>query len=342
MADWGCAHCRIFQGVSMILSILKVIGIIILVLLAVILLLLFEVLFFPARYEFKGQFKEKTEGDVKVTWFPVLLKVIVSVHDGKLQYIIKAFGGVLMTNTDAKLSFLGKKFFTDQEKEKDFSEEKENMAMEEGMNSGHQKNPVAEAVYSGKQKNTEMEDGAYSGIQGNITSGKDVDRAFQDAFLEKKHRENKVSLIQKLKQKIKKIINKMKGWIEGFKKINEKKEALLKVYHSKRFEKAKKDVILYIKKFIHIIKPDMLKGNAHFGLKDPAATGEVFGFLALFLPLYDEYFVLTPEFEYPCAEGNVEGKGKFRLFPLVVLGMHVIFNKNLIKVTKKVQTIIEG
>jgi len=49
-----------------------------------------------------------------------------------------------------------------------------------------------------------------------------------------------------------------------------------------------------------------------------------------------------PDFEKKCLDGNLKGKGKIFLFPIVKLILKVILNKNLIKVTKKVQTIIEA
>lgn len=300
----------------MILSILKIIGIIILVLLAILLLILLEVLFIPIRYEFEGSYMEKADGDIKVTWFPVLLKAIVSFHDGKLIYIIKAFGGVIMTNTDAKLSFLGRKLFSEERDEAVSREDQKEMPVSAKTDDDILKeSPRLESVK----------------VEENKT----------ETILPKEKRVKKPSVTEKIKDKWKDILHKIKRMVDNLKKMNEKKEDLLKVYHSKRFEKAKKDVILYVKQLFRIIKPDKLEGRVHFGLNDPAATGEIFGILAMFLPLYDGYFVLVPEFEYACTEGNIKGKGKVQIFPILMLGLKIIFNKNLIKVTKKVQTIIE-
>lgn len=62
----------------------------------------------------------------------------------------------------------------------------------------------------------------------------------------------------------------------------------------------------------------------------------------MFLPLYQGFLDVQPDFEKKCLDGNLKGKGKIYLFSIVKLALKVIFNKNLIKVTKKVQTIIEA
>ena len=307
----------------MILSILKIIGMIILVLLAIILLILLEVLFVPVRYEMKGYYLEKADADVKVTWFPVFLKVIASFHEGKLIYIVKAFGGVIMTNTDARISYLGRKLF---------SEADTNAVPEaENHNGFSSDDEVDKPVYSDESKDSET---AKIDLQDTSESNRLTSKR-------KSSGKKRKSFIKRLKQKINAFFIKIKMFVESLKKLFDKKDDLLKVYHSKRFEKAKNDVILYVKKLIHILKPDKLNGHVHLGLKDPAATGEIFGLLAMFLPLYDGRFELVPEFEYACNEIDVYTKGKFRIFPILVLGIRIIFNKNLIKVTKKVQTIIE-
>jgi len=157
-----------------------------------------------------------------------------------------------------------------------------------------------------------------------------------------KKKKSKQSLIKRIRAKIESIRQKLKQLIEKLKKLNDKKDALLKVYHSKRFEVAKKDVIRYIKTLWKIIKPQRLEGYIHFGMNDPASTGQVLGIMAMFLVWYDEYLQVVPDFEKSCLDGYLKGNGKFRLFPIVKMIFKIMFNKNLIKVIKKVQTIIEA
>lgn len=304
----------------MILTILKIIGTILLILVGILILLIFYVLLMPIRYAVRGQYIEKADLDVKISWIPLLFKLTAGYHDDTFLYVIKLFGGVVMTNTDVKISYLGRKFFSEEEEVPDKQE-----VMDEQKVSGEKEEKIPE---SADKASVSMEDKKIS----------------EDAK-EKKERhpahKKKISLIAKVREKIRECKKKIQRFIENLKKLNKKREDLLKVYHGKRFEIAKKDVILYVKRLFSIIKPNRLEGRVRFGLNDPASTGEVFGILALFLPFYDGHFVLQPEFETSCIEGNLYGKGKFSLFPIIMLALKVYFNKNLIKVVKRVQTIIE-
>lgn len=301
----------------MILTVLKIIGTILLVLVGILVLLILYVLLMPIRYAVRGQYIEKADLDVRISWIPLLFKLTAGYHDDTFLYVIKLFGGVVMTNTDAKISYLGRKFFSETEEVTDKQE-----VMDEQKVSWEKKEKIPES----SDKNSVII----------------VDKNIQE---EKKERhpahKKKVSIIIKIREKIRECKKKIQRFIENLKKLNKKREDLLKVYHGKRFEIAKKDVILYIKRLFSIIKPDKLEGRVRFGLNDPASTGEVCGILALFLPFYDGHFVLQPEFETSCIEGNLYGKGKFSLFPIIMLALKVYFNKNLIKVVKRVQTIIE-
>ncbi|MGN0437700.1 MAG: DUF2953 domain-containing protein [Lachnospiraceae bacterium] len=306
----------------MLLSILKIIGIIILVILAIILFILLSLLLIPIKYEGKGSYKEKPDADIKVTWFPVLLKVIASYHEDELVYIIKLLGGVIMTNTDAKISFLGKKLFS------------EKTAVDHEGDSDKNNDDVIESEITSSTKREQEENKA--DITNPLLTKEAVSRNKK-----KKIAKKRISFFEKIRRTIENIKNKITRFIDNLRRINQKKDDLLKVYHSKRFEKAKKDVIIYIKKLIRVIKPRKLQGYIHFGMKDPASTGEIAGILAMFLPLYDGYFQVVPEFEHACFDGNVYMKGKIRIISILIIGLKIIFNKNLIKVMKRVQTIIE-
>ena len=130
-------------------------------------------------------------------------------------------------------------------------------------------------------------------------------------------------------------------FISKLEKIKQKKEQLLKVYHTKRFDQAKKDLVRYGKQLFHILIPEQLEGYVRFGMEDPASTGQIFGLFAMVMPLYHHYLVLEPDFQEKILKGNLSGKGKIRCVSIVKLGIQVILNKNLIKVTKKVKMIIE-
>lgn len=306
----------------MILTVLKVTGIVLLVILGLLIFILGMLLFMPIRYRFAGSFYSELQAEAAVKWRPVMLNAVVSCENQEVKYVIKLFGQVVMTNTDKKISWLGRKFFAFDDEEEDISQESE----------------------EGKEENRaeQTEDRPYFEKEAG-TAGKDLEESRQrDTGREREKKPDRKPLLSKIREKIRDIREKLQLLMDKLKEINKKKDALLKVYHSRRFELAKKDVIDYAKEILAIIKPDELEGFVHFGLDNPADTGQVLGIISMALPLYDGFLTVEPDFEKACLEGNLKGNGKIRLYSVVKLALKVIFNKNLIKVTKKVQTIIEA
>jgi hypothetical protein len=307
----------------MILTVLKVIGIILLVILALIIFILSLLLFVPIRYRFSGEYFEKPDAEAVVRYAPVALKVFVQYRQDKLEYTVRLLGGVIMTNTGAKLSWLGRKLGLNDSEEENYSES----VSEELPTIVNDDDSVDTYVQTDKTEDTSDE----------LNTKNDL---LDDAGQVKA--EKKKSLFEKIKEKFDGIVEKLKEIKSKLAKINKKREELLRVYNSKRFEVAKKDTIRYIKELLKSIKPNHLEGRIHFGMDDPALTGEILGGASLLLPLYDEFLDINPDFEKQCFDGILKGSGKIRLGSIVKIGLKVFFNKNLIKVTKKVQTIIEA
>ena len=294
----------------MIISILKIVGIVLLVILLLLIFILSILLFVPIRYRFDGSYNEKADLDVSVKWMPVFLNAVLTYKEDKLLYIVKLYGGVILTNQEGLLlSWIGRKIQSSTSKK-----EKEDLV---------------------KSDDTATDTGSDLPVTINKTEVEDNEESI-------KQRKRKKSIITRIQEKIQSIIQKIKNLIQKIKKINEKKDALIKVYHHKRFEIAKNDVIRYIKELWRGIKPKKLEGRIHFGLEDPATTGQILGVLSMFLVWYYDNITIVPDFEKACFDGNLSFYGKVRLFTLFKIIIKIIFNKNLIKVVKKVQTIIES
>lgn len=322
----------------MILTVLKVIGVVILVILCLLIFILGVLLFVPVQYRFAGSYRDDIQGEAVVNWNPLLLKATVTFREKKPEYIVKLLGGVVMTNTDRKLSWIGRRFFA-------FDKEVEEVEAKQKKTSGKKsKTKITGVVLDDTIEG--LDDIPYQ-EKANVIGDKVIGTASDEQKTNpkekrKKEKIKKESIWKRLKDMLSNIQDKIRLWRDKLREINQKKEDLLRVYHSKRFDVAKQDVMLYIKTLWAVIKPKRLEGYVHFGLEDPANTGQVLGVLAMALPLYDDFLIIRPDFEQACMEGNLEGNGKIRLFPVARLVLKVIFNKNLIKVTKKVQTIIEA
>lgn len=325
----------------MILSILKIIGIVILVILAFIILILGILLFVPIRYQLAGEYKDKPKADILIKWAPLLLKVTAYYRNSKFEYIVRMFGGVVMTNTDVPLSWLGRKFFLSANEELDVDLHDADMDNEIGVSRSRSN---VDSEQSGSENCKDVTKGDIEKESEHLQKQKFVAIESDSEKVPKKKmsRKKKNSFWDKIRSKIHKLKAKWSRFVWKLRKLNDKRESLLKVYHSKRFKVAKQDIIIYIKTLWSVIRPKKLKGYIHFGFEDPAATGQALGVMAMFFVWYDPFLTIEPDFEQACIDGYLDGSGKFRLFMIIKLLIKIILNKNLIKVIKKVQTIIEA
>lgn len=298
----------------MILTIFKTIGIIILVILFLIILILAVALLTPIKYMFNVKYYDDPDILAVVKYAPVGLNAKVTFKEDTLKYTVKALGGVIMTNTDEKLSWLGKKI---------------------------------SGAYEPDVNAVDLDSANADDKQGDIISNDDnvtteVDKKKNNKTKRLKTTKDKRPFSEKIAEKAEHIKKKLSEILYKLKKLNKKREGLVKVLQSERFEVAKKDMIRYIKSILNAIKPKKLNGNIHFGFDDPATTGQVLGGLATFLPLYDGKIDIRPDFEKQIIEGDVNGYGKFRLITFVKTGIKILFNRNLMRVIKRIQTILEA
>lgn len=332
----------------MILTILKTIGIIILVILFLIILILAVALLTPVKYKFNAKYYDDPDILAVVKYAPVGLNAKVTFKEDTLKYTVKALGGVIMTNTDEKLSWLGKKI-SGAGDDGENGHNADNVTAENSEENNEEKLPstYVESTNESDGNAVDLDSTNVDDKQDDITG--DDDNGAPDGGKMKKKRVKRLKkpkderpLSEKIAEKTERIKQKYTEIVSKLKKLNKKREGLLKVLQSDRFEVAKKDMIRYIKSLLNAIKPKKLNGNIHFGFDDPATTGQVLGGLATFLPLYDGKIDIRPDFEKQIIEGIVDGYGKFRLITFVKTGIKILFNRNLMRVIKRIQTILEA
>ncbi len=371
----------------MILGIVKGIGIALLVVLGVLLLLVAVVLFVPVCYRFEGSYLDKADGTFEVRWVPVLMKAVVKLVDNRPQYVVKLFGGVVMTNTDQKLSWIGRKLFSGagEEPEEDWEEEFEPSGgtVDEAQSTAGQGDGEEKTTHERQQE----EAGGESGDHLETESGRDGPREAEVDESEEILRE----LLEENGEEIRQEADQSAGVIpvlepapkegqaepensveagqdpaqdgsaeekaseetSGFraklgkltdkaKQLKKKKDSFEKLMGTRQFRKAKKDVLVYVRRLLKIILPYRFRGRLRFGAEDPSVTGQVFGILAMLYPVYGDRITVIPEFTEKCLEAEGKGKGRIFVISIVILAIRIICNKNLIKTAKKAKNIMEA
>lgn len=294
--------------VSILLMILKILGIILLVVLGIILTLVILVLFVPIRYRITAHRKVAEEipaaVKVKVTW---LLHIINAVF----CYPEAAYVRVRV------LCFTI--FRSDKPGKKPKSKKKE-----------IQKTPAAkeekEEQSAGKiQEELKQEE---SKITGDNKQNKDHHR---------QEEEEEASLIKFLKKLWSVIKNIKYTIIQIYDKINHIIKNIryyIKIIKSDTFKRALSVCSVQALSLLKSILPKKLKGELLIGTGDPAGTGQVLAVYGMLYPLLGNHIDITPDFDRQIVEGDLFIKGKITVFKLIKAAWIVYFNRDLRRLLK--------
>ncbi len=91
-----------------------------------------------------------------------------------------------------------------------------------------------------------------------------------------------------------------------------------------------------IKNILKQLLPRQMKGNITFGMADPCATGQALGVLAVFYPYYGKSVFIEPDFSRQVLEGNLYLKGHIRIVTLCFIAIKLVLNANFRKLIKNV------
>lgn len=305
-----------------LLTILKVIGIIILVLISLVILIIAAILFVPIRYSIDAIYDRKVKNldfKIKITYLLHLISVKYIYKDDGLS--IKIFG--------IKTHFFDKETKAMEEKinketkmfEKMSSEIKDNMTempevYEQLKKIDEERDRLAENVNK-KEENIE-------------NNNKDNDTEENTEEFIKVEKQN---IFSKIYSKIKAIIIKIKYRFIKFcdtikkicKNVNDLKEFISDDNTKEAFGFLKKEALILLKH----IRPRRIKGYVHFGFDDPSYTGNLLGLIYMILKGSPKEFRINPDFENKVFDGEIHAKGRVQCYLLLIIGIRLYKNDNL-------------
>ena len=291
--------------IGILLTALKIIGIVILAIIALALLIILMVLFIPVRYKGKVYFKEVPDIALSVTWFFKFLSLNITYKDG--------------------LDIIGKvgwlfKVYSNHDDDTDTNEETEDYKSEV--------RETADTVNENKKEDISVDNTNKSNV---ITEKKEnleaenkikaLDKQEKKQSKKKKSKSNKKKSTAKKESKLDKLINKAKD-IHYLLTEEENKKTLLRM-----LEKTKNLLV-------HIL-PKRIVGFFKFGFDDPSTTGQVLEAVAIFYPLYRDDFKIVPMFYDEIIEVDISFKGRLRVFYALYIGLILWLNKKKIKTRPK-------
>lgn len=280
--------------IGVLLTALKIIGIVILAIIALALLIILMVLFIPIRYRGKIYFKEVPDIALSVTWFFKFLSLNITYKDG-LDIIGKA--GWLF---------------------KVYSNHDDDTDTNEGIEDYESKvEEIVDTVNENKKDDITLENTKKVDVLEVDNKIKELDKQEKKQSKKKKSKSKKKKSSAKKESKLDKLINKAKD-----------------IHYLLTEEENKKTLLLMLEKtknlLVHIL-PKKIVGFFKFGFDDPSTTGQVLEAVAIFYPLYRDDFKIVPMFYDEIIEVDISFKGRLRVFYALYIGLILWLNKKKIK-----------
>ncbi len=305
-----------------LLTILKVLGLIVLVLLGLILLALLLLLFVPVRYQAEGRFEKTPVMTVRVTWLLRLLSLRAGYDGNKekkeaLQYSLRIFG----------ISVLGHKkaaaFQNGNTKKRKPEGTKAVAAATEPESLTQLPAKESQADDKAQEKPAKLQEA-------------DIPKPHSDSAVPKteergKNEEEKAGKFSRIAYTIRKVYDKIK---QIYGNIAYYLDLLRQESTKEAFSLCKKQLV----RILRHICPKKIWADVRFGTGDPASTGQIFGYFCILYPLLGKQrIMLEPDFEQKIIQGEGGFRGRITLCRLLVTALILYFNKNIRKLLKCLQ-----
>lgn len=305
---------------TVVLLILKIIGIILAALLGIVVLGILFVLFCPFRYRIWGSYHEKPDISIRVAWLMCIFQFRMDITDTQQMY----------------LRILGfRKNLSREEEETNESEESN------GLEEESETTNTVENAFDKKRIETNRSDAAT--VEEN--SGEEEFRNKEDpkdsietksTDVSRKTPEKKISI----SQKVKRIWEKIKRALFNIKETAVK---IKKLYMDPRnklaFTKLKQSVV----KFFRVLHPKKFQLKLKFSTGSPDTTGQLLGVIAMFPIGYRNGWNIVPDFTADAfyADAEFDVRGRVLGISLIKLACSIILDKNCKRLYNKVTSIFK-
>ena len=299
---------------AVLLTILKIIGIVLLVILGILLFLLAVLLFVPVRYSVKGTVDNNITAEGKISWLCSILRYDFTFQEQELNGEVRIFG------------------YHPKKKEKVSEEELEEVVVPEV------EDGVEEVVSDLVSTTVEEDDSVKNSIEPEQNQKVDSDTGKQNVKSSQPSRKN---IFVWMWGKIKSFMKKMKHFFIGIqKKLTSFKDFVTKLKEIVADTKNQYAVRRLWEELLYLLKHfgfRKIHTELTFALADPAFTGQVLGVLCMIPFLYQFDFHIFPDFESESyyIRGSYDVKGRIQLIFLLVTAIRLLADKDIRSFLKK-------
>ena len=322
---------------GILLTILKIIGIILLVLIGLILLAAAVILLVPIRYHGEGAREEKIlSGNVKLTWLLHMISASASLSEDGTKIRVCLFGKTIYPKTKKPPK---------KSKAKKMPKQEATKKSEKSEKPKQQSDTVSKEVatiYEPQKPNPELpkkeKKNVYEAPEAKKMDEPESEKK-QQSQKEKSARPDVKSKFEDIKQKLLAVKEKFIDSKAGIQKIKNKIDYWKNLLTSDPMKEAMEFLWKKTKGLLHHILPRRMTGRIHFGFEDPSKTGKTLAYFSMLYPFTKENLVIEPEFETEelILEGDIAFRGRIRLGYLVYVALSVVLNKNIRRQYKRLR-----
>lgn len=289
---------------TVLLSILKILGIILLCILGLLVLLIMLLLFAPVSYRIRGETRQgQTTLKVHGAWCLMALRFSFLMEQGKQLAVLKIFGikaWKYPSDEKSKQKVAKKKV---KKKPKKKSGEKSHKEPEKDL----EQNPPA------------------------VVQEEQTEKQHEQKRQKKTYKKKFVSVFGKISKTIRSIVEKIKAIPQKAKNIGSK---IKKVNQWIQDEQNRSAVRFALGKVIGLLQrygPKHMKADVTYGMEDPAATGQVLAVLSVLPFLYYDKVSIMPDFEAErfYIEGSWDIKGRIQVIHLLKAAIQIWRNPDV-------------
>ena len=289
---------------TVLLSILKILGIILLCILGLLVLLIMLLLFAPVSYRIRGETRQgQTTLKVHGAWCLMALRFSFLMEQGKQLAVLKIFGIKAWKYP---------------------SDEKAKQKVEKKKVKKKPKKKSGEKSHKEPEKDLEQNPPA-------VVQEEQTEKQHEQKRQKKTYKKKFVSVCGKISKTIRSIVEKIKAIPQKLKNIGSK---IKKVNQWIQDEQNRSAVRFALGKVIGLLKrygPKHMKADVAYGMEDPAATGQVLAVLSVLPFLYYDKVSIMPDFEAErfYIEGSWDIKGRIQVIHLLKAAIQIWRNPDV-------------
>lgn len=315
--------------ISVLLTILKVTGIVLLCILGVLLLLLLLVLFVPVRYRVNAKREAASEepGSIKVniTWLLHSISATFQ-YPGEESFRVRILGIPVFRSGQETVKKEAPPKSGSQDKEAETADQNKQQEA-----AGSQKRNRIEKSLKTEIKETETKEAETKEAEIKETQTGESETQ-QEETAQEKEKPTIFGFFRKLIMLLKNIRYTIQRICDNIKHIVKEIRYYIEIIKSDRFERAWKVCSTELFSLIRSIAPKKLEAYVTVGTGDPASTAQILAVHGMLYPILGNHIFITPDFENPVIEGTFFMKGRITVWKALKTAIRIYFNKDLRKV----------